>query len=82
MTVVLKMAGDPVAVVRSRAPGKQLPEGEKARIENELGARHDAIKGDIRAHGATVLADLKDAYNGMWTPPSAASTRFAACSTW
>lgn len=65
MTVVLKMAGDPVAVVRSRAPGKQLPEGEKARIENELGARHDAIKGDIRARGATVLADLKDAYNGI-----------------
>src|SRR5256885_11433820 len=40
-TVVLKMAGDPVAVVRSRAPGKQLPEAQRQSIERDLRSRQD-----------------------------------------
>jgi len=36
VTVFLKMAGDPVAVVRSRAPGKQISEPERRSIADSL----------------------------------------------
>jgi hypothetical protein len=39
MTVVLKMAGDPVAVVKSRIPGKRIADGDRRAIEQDLRAR-------------------------------------------
>ena len=43
LTVFLKMAGDPVAVVRSRAPGKQISESERRSIADNLRREQDAI---------------------------------------
>src|SRR3979490_758647 len=42
-TVVLKMAGDPVAVVRSRMPNKQLAEADRRNIEKELSDQTDHL---------------------------------------
>jgi subtilisin family serine protease len=64
-TVVLKMAGDPVAVVRSQAPGKQISESARRAIESDLRARQDAIVPSIRAKGGQVLHQYQHAINGI-----------------
>jgi len=65
MTMFLKMAGDPVAVVRSRAPGKQISESERRSIADSLRQQQDAIAPTIEAMGGTVLAKLQHAINGI-----------------
>jgi len=64
-TVVLKMAGDPVAVVRSRVPGKQLAEAQRQSIERDLRSRQDAITPSIQRMGGTVLGQFQHAINGI-----------------
>jgi minor extracellular serine protease Vpr len=64
-TVVLKMAGDPVAVVRSRIPGKQLDEPQRQSIERDLRSRQDAIVPSIQRMGGTVLGQFQHAINGI-----------------
>jgi len=65
MTVVLKMAGDPVAVVRSRMPGKQIAEADRQAIERDLRIKQDAIAPTIEAMGGKVLAKFQHAINGI-----------------
>src|SRR5438445_273244 len=65
VTVFLKMAGDPVAVVRSRAPGKQISEPERRSIADNLRREQDAITPTIEAMGGTVVAKLQHAINGI-----------------
>src|SRR5882672_4981058 len=65
VTVFLKMAGDPVAVVRSRAPGKQISEPERRSIADNLRREQDAITPAIEAMGGTVVAKLQHAINGI-----------------
>src|SRR5260370_6980693 len=43
LTVVLKMAGDPVAVVRSKAPAKQISETNPATTASTLPPQHDSL---------------------------------------
>src|SRR6266478_1911933 len=64
-TVVLKMVGDPVAVVRSRSPGKQLAEAERHSIQRDLRSRQDAIVPSIQRMGGTVLGQFQHALNGI-----------------
>ena len=64
-TVVLKMAGDSVAVVSSRMPGKQLAETDRQSIERDLRHKQDAIVPSIEAIGGTVLAQFQHAINGI-----------------
>jgi minor extracellular serine protease Vpr len=64
-TVVLKMAGDPIAVVRSRMPAKQLAEAERQSIERDLRSRQDAIVPSIQRMGGTVLGQFQHAINGI-----------------
>src|SRR2546430_1927390 len=64
-TVVLKMAGDPVAVVRSPPPGKQLPEAQRQSIERDLRSRQDTIVPYIQSRGGTVLGQFQHAINGI-----------------
>jgi minor extracellular serine protease Vpr len=64
-TVVLKLADDPVAVVRSRTPGKQISEAEQKAIESDLRAKQDAIAPTIEAMGGKVLAKFQNAINGI-----------------
>src|SRR6266849_1877044 len=65
VTVILKMAGDPVAVVRSRAPGKQISDPERRSIADSLRQQQDAITPMIEAMGGTVVAKLQHAINGI-----------------
>src|SRR5882672_2709479 len=65
VTVFLKMAGDPVAVVRSRAPGKQISEPERRSIADNLRREQDAVTPAIEAMGGTVVAKLQHAINGI-----------------
>jgi subtilisin family serine protease len=64
-TVVLKMAGDPVAVVRSRMPGKQLAEADRLAVQTSLRNQQDAIVPAIEAIGGKVLARFQHAINGI-----------------
>jgi len=64
-TVVLKMVGDPVAVVRGRSPGKQLAEAERHSIQRDLRSRQDAIVPSIQRMGGTVLGQFQHAINGV-----------------
>jgi minor extracellular serine protease Vpr len=64
-TVVLKMTGDPVAVVRSRMPGKQLAEADRLAIQTTLRSQQDAIVPAIEAMGGKVLAKFQHAINGI-----------------
>ncbi len=65
VNVMLELSGDPVAVVESRAPNRELSKAERTRLKAELKGRQDAIKGQIAANGGRVLAQLQSAYNGI-----------------
>src|SRR5712691_1898268 len=65
LTVFLKMAGDPVAVVRGRAPNKQISESERRSIAQNLRRQQDSIAPTIEAMGGTVIAKLQHAVNGI-----------------
>jgi subtilisin family serine protease len=64
-TVVLKMAGDPVAVVRSRLPNKHISEVERDGIVRDLRTQQDTITPTIEAVGGKVLAKFQHAINGI-----------------
>jgi minor extracellular serine protease Vpr len=64
-TVVLKMAGDSVAVVRSRMPDKQITEADRLAIQSDLRRKQDAIVPSIEAMGGKVLAHFQHAINGI-----------------
>jgi subtilisin family serine protease len=65
LTVVLKLAGDPVAVVRSRAPGKQISESERRSVADSLRRQQDELERTIEAMGGTVVAKMQHAINGI-----------------
>ena len=65
MTVVLKLAGDPVAVVRSRVAGKKISVTDKLNIESSLAAQQAGLVSMIEAQGGTVLATFQNALNGI-----------------
>ena len=64
VTVALKMAGDPVAVVDARG-GNKLTNAQRASIRADLKGKQDAIAPSIRQVGGTVLGQMADAYNGI-----------------
>ncbi|TLY96589.1 MAG: peptidase S8 and S53 subtilisin kexin sedolisin [Gammaproteobacteria bacterium] len=63
--VVLKLADDPVAVLRSRIPGKHVSETDRQTIEANLRARQQPIVAAAEAEGAKVLATFQYAINGV-----------------
>ena len=76
-TVMLKMAGDSVAVADFKA-GRTLSEDQKAQVRGDLESRQEAIKGDLAANGAEVLGQYQDAYNGIKVRVSASSLKALA----
>ena len=65
VTVIVQLAGDPVAVVESKQPDRQLSESEAAAVRGKLVAAQDALTDDIAASGGTVLTQVQSAYNGI-----------------
>jgi hypothetical protein len=63
-TVVLKMAGDPIAEVEKKGRTK-LDDGQRDQVRGDLKSSQDAIEGDIQANGGKVVAKYQDAYNGI-----------------
>jgi subtilisin family serine protease len=63
--VVLKLADDPVAVVRSRMPGKQIAGTDRQMIETNLRTQQQPIIAAAEAEGAKVLATFQHAINGV-----------------
>ncbi|MGI8517517.1 MAG: S8 family serine peptidase [Acidimicrobiia bacterium] len=64
ITVMVEMAGDPVAVVQAKA-GRELSAAEKQAIKAALKRRQDAAIGQIQAKGGIVRSQMQSAYNGM-----------------
>jgi minor extracellular serine protease Vpr len=63
VVVMLKLPGDPVALVKARTPG--LTAAEKEAIKANLRARQDALIPTIEALGGRVVGQYQVAYNGM-----------------
>src|SRR5260370_26581979 len=59
------MAGDPVAVVRSKAPGKQISETDRESIASSLRRQQESLVPTIEAMGGTVLGTFQHAINGI-----------------
>ena len=64
VTVMVEMAGEPVAVVEAEA-GRELSDAEAEAVEADLEAAQDAITDDIAAEGGTVVSQVQNAYNGI-----------------
>ena len=65
LTVVLKLSGDPVAVVRKNAPHKAISATDKISVESALASQQQALGPLIEANGGTVLARFQNAINGI-----------------
>jgi minor extracellular serine protease Vpr len=64
-TVMLEMSGDPVSVVVSHAPGKQMADADQETIASSLRKQQDAIEPTITAMGGRVLGKFQYAVNGI-----------------
>ncbi len=64
VTVVVEVAGDPVAVVSAKAAAP-LTHREKEDVKARLRAAQAPIEDAVRARGGTVLARFHSAYNGV-----------------
>jgi subtilisin family serine protease len=64
VTVMVQVAGDPVALVEANA-GRKLGKSEKAKVAADLEARQDGLKPALQRLGATILDDYQYAYNGI-----------------
>ena len=64
VTVMLELAGDPVAVQQGNL-GRKLDRNEKAQIKAQLRAPQDAMRANIQGMGGMVLAEYQAAYNGI-----------------
>ncbi|HZR08847.1 MAG TPA: S8 family serine peptidase [Myxococcales bacterium] len=65
VTVVLTLAGDSVAAVRSQAPDKKIADADRRAIEQSLRAQQDALRISIEANGGEVLGQFQNAINGI-----------------
>ena len=65
ITVMLKLRGDPVALVKAGKPNKQISDAERASVKASLKAQQDTLLSSIAAAGGTVLGQYQSAYNGI-----------------
>ncbi len=63
--VMLKLAGDPVALVKATRPGKQISDSERDSVKSSLQSKQDALRPQITALGGTILGTYQSAYNGI-----------------
>src|SRR5437879_9836401 len=68
VVAILKLPGDPVAVVKSQMPDMQLSAAQKDAIKAEMKARQDALIPPIESLGGRVVAQYQVAYNRIATP--------------
>ncbi|WP_363358204.1 S8 family peptidase [Microbacterium sp. LMI12-1-1.1] len=64
VTVIVEMAGDPVAVAQAKK-GSDLSAAERKAIRNTLESAQDAVVGSIESKDGDVAATMQSAYNGI-----------------
>lgn len=64
VTVVIEMAGDPVAVVQAEK-GRDLTADERSSVKAQLKQAQDSIRGSITGKGGKIQAQMQSAYNGF-----------------
>ncbi len=64
VTVVIEMAGDPVAVVQAEE-GRALTKSERSAVKSDLKQAQDAIRSEIVERGGKIRAQMQSAYNGI-----------------
>src|SRR5882757_5812699 len=64
VTVVLQLAGDPVAVQQAKV-GRKLERGEKDQIKRQLRSSQASLHGMIESAGGRVIGNYASAYNGI-----------------
>lgn len=64
VTVVVEMAGDPVAVVQAEK-GRDLTKAERSSIETSLEKTQKPVVNAVKAEGGAVEATMQSAYNGV-----------------
>src|SRR5262245_14735979 len=64
VTVVARLAGDPITVAQSKQ-GRPLTAAEKQEIRNGLRGQQAAVRPRIEALGATVLFQFQNSLNGI-----------------
>ncbi|WP_342001577.1 S8 family serine peptidase [Microbacterium sp. LWH7-1.2] len=64
VTVIVEMAGDPVAVAQAKK-GSELTAAERKAIKSSLKKNQDAIAGTIKAKDGRIEATMQSAYNGI-----------------
>ncbi len=64
VTVVVQLAGEPVAVRQADA-GRKLERGEREQIKAQLRAAQSSLHANITGMGGTVLANYQASYNGI-----------------
>lgn len=64
VTVVIEMAGDPVAVVQAEK-GRELTSSERSSVKGQLKKAQDSIRGSITGKGGKIQAQMQSAYNGF-----------------
>jgi len=63
--VVVRLAGDPVALVKAAKPAKQISQAERDAVTATLQIKQAALTPQIEALGGTVLAQFQSALNGI-----------------
>ena len=69
LVVMLKLSGDPVALVKAGKPGKQISDVERTGVKSALKANQDALLAAIAAAGGRVLGEYQSAINGICSTP-------------
>nr|BFF08915.1 S8 family serine peptidase [Microbacterium flavescens] len=64
VTVVVELAGDPVAVVEAEK-GRELSKAERTAIKKSLEKVQQPVVGAVEAEGGAVEATMQSAYNGV-----------------
>ena len=64
VTVVVELAGDPVAVVQAEK-GRDLTKAERSAIKKSLEKAQQPVVGAVEAEGGSVEATMQSAYNGV-----------------
>ena len=63
--VIVRLSGDPVALVKAAKPGKLISQAERDAITASLRSTQDALRPQIEALGGKVLGQYQSAINGI-----------------
>ncbi len=63
--VMLRLADQPVALVKAAKPGKRIDQHERDSVKSSLLGKQEALRGPIEALGGRILGEYQSAYNGI-----------------